>query len=477
MAGMLDAYSSPMGLLGGGQSGNPYDILDGITPEMYQAAFGIYPRAFPGRGARGAPPDAFATGAPPAFMPQMSGFAGGQMPQAPQMMPQMGVPQAPSEAESAPTDASAARRNAFMVGAPPAFMPGISGPSSIASAPRLQQAPQAPPNALPPQAAAPAAQPGFLERLGNGINAHPYMLMSMGANLASGGGIGGALKGGMAGAQYDQAQASEARQQQAIYSAMKARGYSETEARAAAFNKDMAKALVGREYEKRSLVEKDGNIISLDPSNPRQSGVVGAYPTFQKMQPGESGQFVTPGVPGGVGTATAAPSAQTVIPGMSLEEKAKATKVGEIEGENTAKLPATIDQAQTALRLVDELQRHPALNSTIGPVAGRLPAIGGQQADAINRIDQLKGQAFLSAFSSLRGGGQISNIEGEKATQAVTRLQRATSPEAFNLALNDLREVLHLGLKNAYLQAGQQPQPAQGQWQTIAPNVRIRQVP
>jgi hypothetical protein len=476
MAGMLDAYSSPMGLLGGGPSGNPYDALDGITPEMFQAAFGIYPRAFPGRGLRGAPPDAFANGAPPAFMPQMSGFAGGQMPQAPQVMPAMAPPQAPPEAESAPTDTSAVRRNAFTVGAPPSFMPQLGGMPQN-SMPTRPSMPAPSPGAAGIPAPQASGSPSFLDRLSNGLGANPNLLMAMGAGLASGGGIGGALKGAMMGTQLDQAQATEARQQQAIYSAMKARGYSETEARAAAFNKDMAKALVGREYEKRSLVEKDGSIISLDPSNPKQSGVVGAYPTFQKIQPGESGQFVTPGVPGGVGSATAAPSAQTVIPGMSLREKSSEQKLGEVEGENQAKLPGTIDQAQTALRLVDELQRNPVLPDVIGPIAGRIPAIGGPKADAINRIDQLKGQAFLSAFSSLRGGGQISNIEGEKATQAVTRLQRATSPEAFNTALNDLREVLHLGLKNAYLQAGQQPQAAQGQWQTIAPNVRIRQVP
>jgi hypothetical protein len=475
MAGLLDLYSSPIGLLAPSQIGNPFDAADNITPEMYQAAFGIYPRAFPRRAPT---PDPFAS-ATPAFMPDISG---------PTNLPQSFIPPvAPEQAAAvaspeASTDLSSRR-------AMPPFMAalGLPGPLSVP-----QTTPRVPPTtaAAAPVAATPAAppttRPGFFERLGTGINAHPYLLMAAGAGLASGKGIGGALTGALQGAQLDTAQAQQQQTQQAIAQSVLARGGTQAEAIAAATNPEFLKAFLGREYAPRKIELQGGNIISTDASK-NTAQTLGTYPTFQKMQPGESGQYVTPGVPGGVGSPTAAPSAQTVVPGMSLEEKSAAQKRGELVGENEVKLPATIDQAQTALRMVDELQRHPQLNNVIGPVTGNLSSnqaallgavgLGPEAADAINRIDQLKGQAFLSAFSSLRGGGQISNIEGEKATQAVTRLNRATTPEAFNLALNDLRDVLQLGLKNAYLQAAKQPMPAQGQWQTIAPNVRIRQVP
>ncbi len=39
-------------------------------------------------------------------------------------------------------------------------------------------------------------------------------------------------------------------------------------------------------------------------------------------------------------------------------------------------------------------------------------------------LDQVQGGAFLQAFESLKGGGQITQIEGEKATQAIVRAQQ-----------------------------------------------------
>lgn len=61
------------------------------------------------------------------------------------------------------------------------------------------------------------------------------------------------------------------------------------------------------------------------------------------------------------------------------------------------------------------------------------------------RADQLNGQAFLQAFESLKGAGQITEIEGLKATQAIGRLDTAQRPEDYAQALKELRELLMLG--------------------------------
>jgi hypothetical protein len=54
------------------------------------------------------------------------------------------------------------------------------------------------------------------------------------------------------------------------------------------------------------------------------------------------------------------------------------------------------------------------------------------------RIDQIKNQAFLGVYQDiLKGGGQISNIEGTKASAAQTRLNQATTPKEFRAALQD----------------------------------------
>jgi hypothetical protein len=52
-------------------------------------------------------------------------------------------------------------------------------------------------------------------------------------------------------------------------------------------------------------------------------------------------------------------------------------------------------------------------------------------------LDQIKNKNFLSAYDTLRGAGQISNVEGEKSAQAQARLSQAQSKEDFQKALND----------------------------------------
>jgi hypothetical protein len=58
------------------------------------------------------------------------------------------------------------------------------------------------------------------------------------------------------------------------------------------------------------------------------------------------------------------------------------------------------------------------------------------------RARQLEGQAFLQAFESLKGGGQITEVEGLKATQAIGRLDTAQKPEDYRAALTELRDIL-----------------------------------
>jgi hypothetical protein len=61
-------------------------------------------------------------------------------------------------------------------------------------------------------------------------------------------------------------------------------------------------------------------------------------------------------------------------------------------------------------------------------------------------VDQLGGAAFLQAFESLKGGGQITEMEGKKATDAIARLNRSQSDKEFETALKDLRQVMSDGL-------------------------------
>lgn len=54
-------------------------------------------------------------------------------------------------------------------------------------------------------------------------------------------------------------------------------------------------------------------------------------------------------------------------------------------------------------------------------------------------LNKIKGGVFLEAFKTLKGGGQITELEGQKAEQAQARLLETQSPEAFRDALAELR--------------------------------------
>ena len=89
------------------------------------------------------------------------------------------------------------------------------------------------------------------------------------------------------------------------------------------------------------------------------------------------------------------------------------------------------------------------------------PLAGTKEAGAMARIDQVKGGVFLQAFQSLKGGGAITEREGEAATKAYGRLSTAQSEEAFKAALKDLVESLERG-KQIY-QQNQSPKENQTQ--------------
>jgi hypothetical protein len=140
-------------------------------------------------------------------------------------------------------------------------------------------------------------------------------------------------------------------------------------------------------------------------------------------------------------------------------------KVGEGAGEAQVNLPTIESTSEAALKTVNQLRTHPGKQYAIG-FEGIVPPIAGtSQRDYIAILDQAKGQTFLQAYQSLRGGGAITEAEGQKAEVALGRLARTQTKEGYDAALNDLEEVIKRGVKVAREKAkklpGQQSQPAQ----------------
>ena len=81
-------------------------------------------------------------------------------------------------------------------------------------------------------------------------------------------------------------------------------------------------------------------------------------------------------------------------------------------------------------------------NRSVGLLGSKLPRIEGVNSNFLSRLDQVTGESFKAAFAGLKGGGPISDIEGKKGTDAITRMQRATTKKEFYDAINDLKDVV-----------------------------------
>lgn len=102
------------------------------------------------------------------------------------------------------------------------------------------------------------------------------------------------------------------------------------------------------------------------------------------------------------------------------------------------------DKAAQAYTTIDKMLKHPGLDTAVG-LSGQIDPRnylwGNESQGALSLIKQAQGQAFLQAFESLKGGGQITQIEGEKATDAIARLQRAQSDKDFRAAAEELKQI------------------------------------
>ena len=92
------------------------------------------------------------------------------------------------------------------------------------------------------------------------------------------------------------------------------------------------------------------------------------------------------------------------------------------------------------------VEADPALPGILGLIEGRLPAKTEKQSDLMAKYEQITGRAFLEAFETLKGGGQITETEGIKATQALGRLQRTQSIKAFKESLYEFADIVREGL-------------------------------
>ncbi len=159
---------------------------------------------------------------------------------------------------------------------------------------------------------------------------------------------------------------------------------------------------------------------------------------------------------------------------INNEEKAFAEGMGSESGKAAAgriiALPNLLAKADNMIDTIDGVLNDPALDYSTGWLSFLQMAPGTDQYRFGQRALQLQGQAFLQAFESLKGGGQITEVEGNKATQAIGRLSTAQKAEDYRDALNELKGIINEARSRAQTQAGVTPTaPAAPEGQTPAP--------
>ena len=155
---------------------------------------------------------------------------------------------------------------------------------------------------------------------------------------------------------------------------------------------------------------------------------------------------------------------------------ARATGEAIAKGDVAAKqaLPKIISDAQLALDVVDQMvgkqevrdskgniiqaatKPHPGFQDAVGatylPGARFVPGTNAASFQALQ--NQVEGTAFLSAFEALKGGGAISEKEGEKATAARLRMTLAQNEQEYVKAAREFQDIVRTGVQNAQRKAG-----------------------
>ena len=165
---------------------------------------------------------------------------------------------------------------------------------------------------------------------------------------------------------------------------------------------------------------------------------------------------------------------------LALAENQAAAKArGKVLAENKVEaeraLPGAIATAEQTLTLIDEMIGDAQVSKDGKkwevPKGGRDPAEGftdyvgagfpgmrfleGSDAASYERRQlQIEGKTFLEAFESLRGGGAITEVEGAKGQQAISRMNKAQSEVEYIKAARKLQEVVRKGVERARAKAG-----------------------
>lgn len=118
-------------------------------------------------------------------------------------------------------------------------------------------------------------------------------------------------------------------------------------------------------------------------------------------------------------------------------------------------------------RLIDDMLKHPGLDSAVG-LSSIFPTIpGGDSADYEVMLETLKSKQFLNEIQQMRGMGALSNAEGQKISSAAESLSLAQSESEHRKALKRIADGLKSIKPEGTYSSEMQPQTKTVNWNDL----------
>jgi hypothetical protein len=176
---------------------------------------------------------------------------------------------------------------------------------------------------------------------------------------------------------------------------------------------------------------------------------------------------------GGTQTVNMGAQAMGYTPNLApVDSRALALDKAKRQQDFAEKAPAALEMMNQTLTNIDDLigdtkvvngkivygtkKPHEGFESSVGfsgaPLAKYIS--GSPVSDFRSRFDQIKDKTFLQAFENLKGAGQITEVEGAKATSALNRMSLAQSEKEFITAAREFEQNIKSGMELARKRAG-----------------------
>lgn len=148
--------------------------------------------------------------------------------------------------------------------------------------------------------------------------------------------------------------------------------------------------------------------------------------------------------------------AETTTP-IDVAGKEAAQERGKLAGQAQVSLPAAKTTVENAFKTIEQLEKHPGIDTATGLSAYLDPRAWTPGTDAYNfnvKNRKAQAQSFMGARDSLKGAGQVTDFEGARGEAAIAALETAQSKEQYLEELANLKRMMQASYDDLSARAG-----------------------